>query len=312
MMCRFLAFMFCLALASGAAAQSVTRIVVPVSPGGPMDALARLVAPELAREIGHTVVVENRAGAQGAIGAESVVKAPADGHTLLMGAPYLATNAVNGKGTGIDPQRDLVAVASISHSYLYLVAHEATGIRRPEDLRDVFATRAKPLACGSGPGSMAFACEVLKAKLGAARVIPVPYPGVAPAVTALLGGHVDVAFVAGSALLPLRDSASGRIVAGLGKTRPARPYDSLPLLAQVWPDWSSQTFYGLFAPAATPPDRIAALNAAVNRVLAQPRVVEAIAAVGDRVMPGPPDRLAADLAAELAYYRRMSEGIAPR
>jgi tripartite-type tricarboxylate transporter receptor subunit TctC len=250
--------------------------------------------------------VDNRAGAQGAIGTEVVTRAAADGHTLLMGAPFLATNAAAGAANGIDPQRDLAPVALISHSHLYLVSHEKSGIRRPEDLKQVAATRSRPLSCGSGPGSMAFACEMLKFKLGEDKVLPVPYPGMAPAVTALLGGHIDLAFVAGAAVLPLRDNPNIRIVAGLGKSRPPAPFDSLSLLNQVWPDWSSQTFYGLFAPAGTPPARIASLNSAMNRVLAQPRIAEAIAAAGDKPMAGPPERLAADLASELSYYRQMS------
>lgn len=300
------------AFASSAAAQAVTRIVVPVSAGGPMDALARLLAPELAKELGQSVVVENRVGAQGAIGTEYVTRAAPDGQILLMGAPYLATNAIAFAGNGLDPQRDLAAVALVSHSHLYLVAHEKSGIRRPEDLKAVAVTRAQPLSCGSGPGSLAFACEMLKLKLGTEKVLPVPYAGIAPAVIALLGGHIDVAFVAGAAVLPLRDNPNIRIVAGLGKTRPPAPFESLPLLTQVWPDWSSQTFYGLFAPAGTPPTRIASLNSAINRVLAQSRVAEAIAASGDKVVPGSPERLAADLASELSYYRRMADLTGPR
>lgn len=288
---------------SANAIEPVVKMVVPATAGGPLDAMARLLAPELSRELQQPVVVENRPGAGGTIGIESVVRAVPDGKTLLMAPAALASNVSLYK-LNFDPVTDLKPVIQLIGTESFLLANERLGVKTIEELRLWAQGHEKGVSCAAGPGSMTMGCELLRSKL-MGRSVTVSYPGVAQAVTALLGGHVDVAVLDRSALGPVVGNQSVRILASTGASQPLPPFERLPLLKNTWPDWSNSGFFGIFVPAGSASELVEQLNRAFNKALAQPHVVAFVAQNGDRLVGGRPEVMAAELVTKIAFYKNL-------
>ncbi|MBC7601973.1 MAG: hypothetical protein H7255_04840, partial [Ramlibacter sp.] len=198
-----LAATLCIATPVFAQSDIPLRIVVPAPAGGPLDQVARTLASVVARNTKETVIVENRPGASGSIGIDYVVKAPPDGRTLLLASGFIVTNTVLYK-VSYDPLRDLVPVVELSQDSMVLLARKGLDARVPADLKRASSTQRGGLNCGAPPGEMGLACETLKQLLGGA-VVPVPYPGVAPAITAPASGQIDVMLTPFDAALPWAD-----------------------------------------------------------------------------------------------------------
>lgn len=269
------------ALPGSPAAQSQTypakpvRIIVPFSPGGGTDIVARTVAPKLADRFGQQVVVDNRVGAAGAIGAEITVRSPPDGYTLMVGS----TSEI-GIGPSLysklpyDVLRDLVPVAPLAATPMVLVVHPSMPVKTAKDLVALARARPGQINYGSaGAGSGAHMAAELFRYLTKADIVHVPYKGVAPAMADVIGGQVQVLFTT----LP---SATAFIKAGrlkaLGVASPQRA-SSMPELATMAesgvPGYEMEYWYGFFAPAATPKDILARIYADTTEVLRQPDVV---------------------------------------
>jgi tripartite-type tricarboxylate transporter receptor subunit TctC len=286
---------------------NVYRIVVPVSAGGPLDGLGRLLARALARHLNETVIVDNRPGAYAMIGTEYVVKAPGDGRTLLLASSFLVTNGVMYK-LNFDPQRDLRPVIELSQVDSVLVARSGLNAQSPADLQRVAAAQPGGLNCAAPPGEMALACEKLNFVLGGG-VVTVPFARIGPAMNALMGGHVDLMFAPRDAVVP--QLAARRIVAlaSGGVETPPPPLDALPLLKDTWRDFTVVGFTGILVPASTPVQTVAALNRAFNAILVEPEVQNWLAAWGTKPRPNGPEKLAQTLADRTEYYRRLSAQI---
>ncbi|MBI2226420.1 MAG: tripartite tricarboxylate transporter substrate binding protein, partial [Betaproteobacteria bacterium] len=263
------------ALGGSPAAQSQTypakpvRIIVPFSPGGGTDIVARTVAPKLADRFGQQVVVDNRVGAAGAIGAEITVRSPPDGYTLMVGS----TSEI-GIGPSLysklpyDVLRDLVPVTPLAATPMVLVVHPSMPVRTAKDLVALARARPGQINYGSaGAGSGAHMAAELFRYLTKADIVHVPYKGVAPAMADVIGGQVQVLFTT----LP---SATAFIKAGrlkaLGVASPQRA-SSMPELATMAesgvPGYEMEYWYGFFAPAATPKDILARIHADTTEVL---------------------------------------------
>lgn len=258
------------------------RLVVPFTPGGTTDILARALAPKLAPALGQTVIIDNRPGAGGSIGADLVAHADPDGNTLLMG--HIGTLAVNVSlypKLPYDPVKSFAPVAWVARVPNVLVVNAASGITSLKDL--VARARANPgklTYSSGGNGSAAhITFEYLKLRAGT-FMSHIPYRGTVPSVTDLLGGQVDATFTGAPALIP--HIRSGRLRA-LAVSSPARiaALPEVPTVAESgYPGFEADQWYGIVAPAGTPADVVARLNAAINKALVSPEVAQQLAAEG--------------------------------
>lgn len=246
------------------------RLVVPYPPGGNADLLGRAIGAKLAEALGQPVIVENRGGAAGAIGAAAVAKAAPDGLTLLLGD--IATHAINPlavQSLGYDPVRDFVPVARLTSVSLLLVGHPSLQATDPASLLALARSRPGRLSYASGgAGSPShLAMEMLKAATGT-FMLHVPYKGSGPALTDLAGGQIDL--MIDGAAAPLVKAGRLKLLGVTGDRSPAFP-DAPPLSASV-PGFRFESWHGVFAPAGTPPEAVRRLETEVARALADPAI----------------------------------------
>jgi tripartite-type tricarboxylate transporter receptor subunit TctC len=261
-------------------------LVVPAPAGGGLDSLARLVALHLGRTTGEPVVVENRPGANTNIGSEHVARAAPDGRTLLVTGVSLAINELMFK-MNFAPLRDLQPVIQLSNEYAVLVVPANSPIGSIADLERVARGKASGLNCGAPPGHMLLACQQLAARFPS---VTIPFAGVAPAVNAALGGHVDMLFVSPElAVRPHVQAGKLRIIAVSDDLRAQPGLKDIPGFRQAWPGFVSTTFAGIWAPAGTPAAAVAKLNRDLNGVLQEPEVRERMADANQPVVGGTPE-----------------------
>ena len=250
------------------------RIVVPAPPGGNLDLQARMLATRLSAATQDTYVVENRPGADTTIGSEFVARSAPDGRTLLIHGTGGVINAWTQK-TRFSFMDELRPVALVSNSRFVLVSLADSPLDSILSLADAAGSRPQGLNCAAPPGPMALACEQLRVKF-ANKVTTVPYPGIGPALAALLGRHVDFMFANFEGVQALLDSGRLRALAATS----ALPNYHAMALAQVWPDLVMESFVGLFAQVGTPTDTVRRITRQVNEVLGDPAFVAALRAAG--------------------------------
>ena len=275
------------------------KVVVNFPPGGAADQIARAVSQPLQEFLKQPVVVENRAGANGNVGGEAVARAPADGYTLLMSSGgMVSVNPHLYPRMSFDPAKDLVPVAAAARVLVFLVTRPSLP---PTSVREFIAyLKANPgkLSYGSpGNGSSPhLAGEMFKGQAGV-FALHVPYRGAAPALQDLLAGQIDYAFDPGIGLQQVR-AGKLRLLA-VGSPHRSSQFPDVPTLDEAGlRGFDADTVFGFYAPAGTPPEVVAQLNAQINRALALPAVKERIAALGGDAVPGSPaefhQRAAAD------------------
>jgi tripartite-type tricarboxylate transporter receptor subunit TctC len=297
-------------MARPAAAQTfpshVIRIVVPFPAGGPTDLLARQVAQRLTGVLGQSVIVENEPGAGGRTGTQAVARAPADGYTLLLGGTN--SNAMIGalyKDLKFDPIADFVAVAAIATDSNALVVNPALPVASIAELIAYAKANPGKLVSGSALGIFPhFALEVLHVR-AELDMIFVPYKGAAPAITDLLGGQIKLSAAAKSVLLPHIRAGNIRALAVTSATRwPELP--NVPTMRESgFAGYPSDIWFGLLAPAATPPAIVAKLNVAINQCLQSSELRESFAKLGLEPKVG----TAGDFAAAIADDARQWDAI---
>jgi tripartite-type tricarboxylate transporter receptor subunit TctC len=273
------------------------RIVVPFPPGGPTDLLARHVSQRLSSILGQGVIIENEAGAGGRTGTQAVARANPDGYTLLLGGTNSNAMAASlYKNLNYDPIRDFVAVAAIATDSNALVVTPAVPARTLAEL--VSYARANPgkLVSGAALGIFPhFALELFRVRTEIDMIF-VPYKGAAPAITDLLGGQIQMGAAAKSVLLPHIQAGKLRPLAVTSATRwPELP--AVPTMRESgFAGYPSEIWFGLLAPAATPPAVVAKLNTAINQALQTPELHESFAKLGLEVKIGTPGDFAAAIA----------------
>jgi len=248
------------------------RLVVPYPTGGNADLLGRAIGAKLAEALGQPVIVENRGGAAGAIGAAAVAKAAPDGLTLLLGD--IATHAINPLAMptlAYDPARDFVPVARLTSVSLLMVAHPSLQASDPASLLALARSRPGRLSYASGgAGSPShLAMEMLKAATGT-FMLHVPYKGSGPALTDLAGGQVDL--MIDGAAAPLVKAGRLKLLGVTGDRSPAFP--EAPTVSAAVPGFRFESWHGLFAPAGTPPDVLRRLETEVASALADPTIAK--------------------------------------
>jgi tripartite-type tricarboxylate transporter receptor subunit TctC len=280
------------------------RIVAPYAPGGTADILSRAVAQKLTDAWGQQVLVENRPGASGMIGAELVAKAAPDGYTLLMA--YTAEIAIVGslfRKLAYDPVKDFAPVTLGAITPMIFVLHPSLPAKNVKEL--IALARAKrgelPYAsAGSGsPAHLAFELLQRAAKI---EINHVPYKGAAPALTDLLGGHVVMYFSGMPPAMPhVRSGRLRAIAVSTSKRSSAAPEVPTMIEAGV-PGFDVPTWFGLLAPAGTPREVVMKINTDAARALTHPDVRDRLAREGAEVAPGTPEQFAKFIQAEIAKF----------
>ena len=286
-----------LALPAAAAAQSYPSrpitIVIGYTPGAVSDLAARTISDGLHQAWGQPVIVENRPGSGGNIGAAYVARAAPDGYTLMVGTDaQLASNVHLYKHVGFDPVKDLAPVAYAGGNIICLAVNTQLPINSVADLIAYAKQNPGKLAYGtSGVGSPHhLAGELLRQKSGI-DIQHVPYRGGGAAVNDLLGGHIGMAFLSLSAVVPHVNTGKVRIIAMVEKTRYAAMPD-IPTIGETVPGFEMSSWLGIFAPAGTPADVIAKLNDGIAKVLTAEAVKAKLANLGLVVVAGKPEELA--------------------
>jgi len=273
------------------------KVIVNFPPGGVADVLARLVAAPLQDALGQPVVIENRAGSGGNIGADAVAKSPADGYTLLMSSGgTVSVNPHIYPRMPFDPAKDIVPVASVARVAVFLVAKPTLPVNTTQELISYLKANPGKLSHGSpGNGSSPhLAMEMLKSMTGTFAV-HVPYRGAAPALNDLLAGQIDFAFDPGIGLPHVRAGRLKLLAVGSPKRSPLFP--DVPTVEEAGlKGFDADTYFGFYAPAGTPASVITRLNTEINKILATPVVRERIAALGGEAAPMSPQQFAAKAA----------------
>ena len=276
------------------------RVIVPTTAGGVPDVLARTVGQRMAEALGQPVVIENRAGAGGIIAAETVLKAPADGHTLFLGdtGNYAVSAALYAKFP-YDVQKDFVPVVLAAAPPVYLVANAGSPFHTVQDFVRL-AKAGPPLIYGStGNGNVTHLAMEMFRTLTGANLTHIPYKGAAGLAPALLSGDVGIGFIGYSIVAPHARTGKLRILAVSTPQRvPMTP--GIPTLAEAGvPGYGFNISVGYLAPAGTPRATVQRLNDEINKALALPEVRQVLEAAGIAPVGGTPEQFADAMRAEV-------------
>ncbi len=255
----------CIALSSAPAVAAypdrIIKIVVPFAPGGGTDVVARTLAQEMAKDLGASIIIENKPGAGTIIGTQAVATSTPDGYTLLMGTFANAVNPSLNPKLPYDAHKDFAAVALIARSFNLVVVNTASPITSIADL--LAAAKAEPdkLSYGTyGTGTSAHLADELFKHMAGVNLTTVPYKGAAPAITDLLGGQIQVIFTTVASCASLVAAGQLRAIAVTSAER-SPAFRELPTVSEAGvPGYAAEAWYGLYAPAKTPPDIIDRLN----------------------------------------------------
>lgn len=279
-------------------AQDASRLVVPYGPGPGMDAVARILARQLAVVQGAPVLVENRPGAGTIIGTEHVYRSAADGKTMLINGSALAIAAAENRLT-INPLAGLVPVIQVSDADNFLLAHAGLKLGSLDDLLALGKVRG--LNCGAVTGQYEIACLQLQALLGG-DFVTVVYKGAGEASLALSSGEVDIMFASRSMMAPLLASGKARAIAAATPVAAEPPFDELPLMKTRWPDLVLSGLVGVYVVKDTPPETVARLNRQLNEVLAHPEVKQSFRFLGISPVGGGAAQLSRRFSEDVAFF----------
>jgi tripartite-type tricarboxylate transporter receptor subunit TctC len=283
------------------------RIVVPFAPGGTTDILARLVGQRLSDALRQPVVIDNRPGANGALGTEFVAKSPPDGHTIVMG--YLGAFAIGPSlyaKLPYDPIRDFAPITLVASTTQALVIHPSLPARSTRELIALAKRQPGQISYASaGIGAPSHLAGELFKMMAGIDLVHVPYKGSGAAMNDLLGGHVAMSFGGLAAAMTQVKAQRLRVLGVAGAARsPAMP--QVPTIAESGlPGYDVASWFGLLAPAATPREVVGRLNNEVVKILRTDEVRERLAADGAEVVANKPEEFAAYIKAELGKWGRV-------
>lgn len=290
------------------------KVIVNFPPGGAADQLARIVGQPLSEALGQPVVIENRGGAGGNIGGDAVAKSPADGYTLLLSSGGMVSiNPHLYARMPFDPAKDLRPVASIARIAVYLVTRPELPVKNVNELVAYLKANPGKVTFGSpGTGSSPhLAAELLKSMTGT-YAVHVPYRGGGPALQDLLGGQFDFWFDPGVGLPHVRTGKLKLLAVGSPKRSPLFP--DVPTMNEAGlKGFDADSYFGLYAPAATPNEVVTRVNAEMNKILANASIRERIVALGGEAAPGTPAEFGARAATDSKRFGELirSRGIKP-
>ena len=291
------------------------KMIVPYAAGGTTDVLARIMADKLTQGLGQTVVIEYKPGAGGTIGAEAAAKSPADGYTMVMGAPGSHSTATSLYAKlPYDPVKDFVPIVHVANVPNSIVVHPSLAVKSVPELIAYAKSRPGELTYGSaGTGATTHLTGELFALLANVKLTHIPYKGSGQAMVDLLGGQIQMMFenLPGAATQIRSGKIRGLAVTSL---RRSAAFPDLPAVSETLPGFEVVAWFALFAPAGTPAAIVARLNAESNKALSLAEVREKIAAAGSDPIGGTSDELARFLASDIAKWTRVTReaGIKPQ
>jgi tripartite-type tricarboxylate transporter receptor subunit TctC len=305
-----LSFVILFAASGTAHAQSFpvksVRLIVPFAPGGSTDIIARTLGQKLHEAWGQAVIVDNRPGGSTIIGTDMVAKAPPDGHTLLVTpAPFTIVPSLNSK-LPYDPHRDFEPITLINTTPLVVVVHPGVPAKSVKEL--IALAKSKPGALNYGSsgagGSNHLAGELFNVMAGV-KMVHIPYKGNAPALADLVGGHVDLVFNGLTSALPLIKSGKLRPLAVTSLNRATALPDIPTLDESGLKGFQAVAWNGLTAPARTPKEVIAKINADVLKVIRSPELIDRLRSEGSDPVGSSVDEYARFLRDEIAKWQRV-------
>jgi tripartite-type tricarboxylate transporter receptor subunit TctC len=245
----------------------VIRIILPFAPGGGTDVLARVLAVRLQEALGQSTVVDNRPGASGNIGTELTVKSPPDGHTLMLTTTAVAVNVTLYPNLPFDARKDLIAISQLGSTSSVLSLHPSVPARSVKELVALSKRTRGGLNFGSnGSGTSSHLAGAMFAHVSGAALTHIPYKGAAPAINALVGGEVEVAFPGVNSVMPMLRAGKVRALA-VSTLHRSSVLPELPTLDSIYPGIDIDQWFILFAPAATSRSIITRLHAEATRAL---------------------------------------------
>jgi tripartite-type tricarboxylate transporter receptor subunit TctC len=283
------------------------RILVGFAPGGTTDVSARLVSDIVSKELGQSVVIENRPGGAGSIVIEALVRG-GDGHTFVIGSDSSFYQPLLRPSLAYRTERDLKPVTILTNQPIIIAIHPAPGWRSIADL--LKAAKARPgeiaYALSSATGTQAVAAGVFF-RMAKVKMIGIPYKGGGQAVVDLLSGQVPVAVLGAAPLVPHAKTGRVRLIAVTSKTR-AKALPDVPALAEVgFPDMDMSQWFGAVAPASTPEEHVTRLSAAINKALSDPKIGQRLFDVGLEVVGGSPQEMARRMKGETLIWAKAAK-----
>lgn len=281
-------------------------LVVPFSPGGGNDILARLIAPKMSQQLGQSVVIENKPGAGGNLGADFVAHAPADGYTLVIASSQVTMNPYLGMKVPFRIERDFEPVGLIASVPIMLVANTDQPYKTLKEFIDY--TRANPgkvSYSSPGPGTPQHLAGEVFARLNKTELLHVPYRGTGPSITDLLGGQVQVSFATFASAIQYVRAGKLRALGIAGQHR-TKLMPDLPTFAEAGlKGYDAELWYSLLAPARTPPAVVDKINRALLAALKSPEVTEQFAKQGFEAKGSTPAELKTYIGREMARWQRV-------
>lgn len=282
-------------------------LIVPFAPGGSTDPVARLIAPKLAKELGQTVVVENKPGAAGAIGTAAVARAEPDGHTILLNTGVVAVHPSTQKNPGYDVRTDLVPVTQLAAGPYTLTVNPNVPARNLQELIAYGKGEGNKLFYGTaGTGSSLHLLTELFNNTTGLKMTHVPYKGNGPVVTALIGGEIQVAFDTIPGSKAMRDAGKVRVLAITSPKRNKLMPDVPTLAEQGLKGFEAQTWTGIFLPKNTRPEIVQHYHKALTNVLTDEEVRAKLAGIGYEVIGNTPEEFRKQIDTELQTWANVS------
>ncbi len=312
-LCALALLLACLNAAAQTFPAKPIRLVVPFAAGGGNDLLARIISQELVKKWGQPVIVENKPGAGGNIGADFVAKAAPDGYTLLLGTNTLAMAPFISKAIPFDVQKDLAPVAMLTATPFMVVVNPALPVKSIAEL--IAYARANP-------GKLSYATpgigtphhlgtELFKTMTGT-FMVHIAYRGSVPALTDVISGQVQVMWATINAAIPQANAGKVRGLA-IAELRRLASMKDMPTVAETLPGYEVSAWYAVFARSGTPPPVVEQLSAELQRIYSEREVIERLAPLGYKPATGGPGPLAATLASDLKKWEKVvrDAGIKP-
>ena len=282
------------------------RFIVPYPPGGPTDLMARSMSGRLTEALGQTVVVDNRPGAGGNVGAEVAAKSPPDGYTLLMGA--ISTHSINAslyRKLAFDPVKDFAPITQASIIPLVINAHPSLPVNGVRELIALAKKNPGQLSYGSSGngGGTHLAGELFKLMSGTS-ILHVPYKGLAPATTDLMAGHIPLLF--NDLTTAIQPYKAGRIkILGVSTAKRVQQLHDVVTIGEILPGYEAHTWFGVLAPAGTPQAIVDRLSRESMKILQSEEIKKRFAEVGAEPVGGTPQQFAAFMAAETIKWAKV-------
>ena len=279
------------------------RLVVPASPGGASDLVARILAPSLSAELGQPFIVENRVTSGGIIATQQVAESPPDGHTLLVTFDTFAVNPFLFKNLKWDPLRDFAPLMQVCRFPQVLVVHPSLGVKSVKEFVALAKEKGASLNYGSaGPASSSRLAYELFKDVAGIETVPIHYRGGGPAMQDLVSGQVQVMLIQGGGAIAQHVKAGKLIALAVSTAERSKYYPGLPSIGETYPGFDSASWGAIFAPAATPKPVLDKLHATLSKLLADPLVRERLEAQSCDIIGGTPEALTELVKAEQAKW----------